>query len=80
MIKVTKTKFNFIFSKRLCLRSCLRLVNDYVNRVSVVKNYADTTKTMRTLLENFEGFSQILWKQSGEKKYLDVFTYPIAIT
>ena len=34
---------------------------------------------MHTLLENFEGFSQILKEQSGEKKYLGVFTHPIAI-
>ena len=26
-----------------------------------------------TLFENFEGFSQILKEQSGEKSYLDVF-------
>ena len=29
--------------------------------------------------ENFEGFSQILNEQSGEKRYLGVFTLPIAI-
>ena len=30
---------------------------------------------MRTLLENFEGFSQILKEQSAQKRYLDVFTH-----
>ena len=37
--------------------------------------------TMRTLLENFDGFSQILKKQSGQKGIftVDVLTYPIAI-
>ena len=38
-----------------------------------VNDYADTSKTTRTLFENFEGFSQILKEQSGKKKYLDVF-------
>ena len=33
----------------------------------VVIDYADTDKTMRKLLENFEGFSQILKEQSGKK-------------
>ena len=47
--------------------------------VGVVNDYPDTTKTKRTLLENFEGFSQILKEQSGEKRYLGVFTHPIAI-
>ena len=47
--------------------------------VSVVNDYADTDKTTWTLSENFEGFSQILKEQSGEKKYLGVFTNPIAI-
>ena len=47
--------------------------------VGVVNNYANTDKTTRTLLENFEGFSQILKEQSGEKRYLGVFTNPIAI-
>ena len=37
----------------------------------------DMTKTMRTLSVNFEGFSQILKEQSGEKRYLGVFTHPI---
>ena len=35
--------------------------------VSVVVDYADTSMTMRTLFENFEGFSEILKKQSGKK-------------
>ena len=30
-------------------------------------------------LENYEGLSQILKEQSGEKEHLGVFTYPIAI-
>ena len=42
-------------------------------------DYRDTTMTTGTLLENFEGFSQILKEQSGEKRYLGVFTHPIAI-
>ena len=47
--------------------------------VSVVKKYADTEKTTRTLSENFERFSQILKKQSGGKRYLVVYTHPTAI-
>ena len=43
------------------------------------KTYADTSMTMRTLFENFDGFSQILKEQSGEKRYLNVFTNPVAI-
>ena len=54
-----------------------------MNGVSLVNNYTDTVsnmdKTKRTLLKNFEGFSQILKEQLGEKRYLDVFTCPIAI-
>ena len=34
---------------------------------------------MRTLSENFEGFSEILKEQSGKKSYLGAFTHPIAI-
>ena len=34
---------------------------------------------MRTLLENFDHFSQILKEQSGEKRYMGVFTHSIAI-
>ena len=45
----------------------------------MVIDYADTYNTMQTLSENFEGFSQILKEQSGEKRYLDVFTHPIAL-
>ena len=45
----------------------------------IVLDYADTDKTTRTLSENFEGFSQILKEQSGEKMYLGVFTNPTAI-
>ena len=47
--------------------------------VPVVNNYADTDKTTWTLSVNFEGFSQILKEQSGEKRYFVVFTNPIAI-
>ena len=47
--------------------------------VGVANDYVDTTKATHTLLENFEGFSQILKEQSGEKKYLGVFTNPLAI-
>ena len=36
------------------------------------QDYADT-------LKKFEGFSQILKEQSDEKRYLGVFTHPIAI-
>ena len=43
------------------------------------KTYADTSMTMRTLFENFDGFSQILKEQSGEKSDLNVFTNPVAI-
>ena len=34
---------------------------------------------MRTLSENFEGFSQILKEQADEKRYWGVFTTPIAV-
>ena len=40
--------------------------------VSAVNDYPDTDKTMRTLLKNFKGFSQILKEQCGEKMYLGV--------
>ena len=40
--------------------------------VGVVNDYID--KTMWTLSENFEPFSQILKEQSGVKRYLGVFT------
>ena len=59
-------------TRRLCQRSQLLCRH-------VVNKYADTDKTTQTLLENFEGFSQILKEQSGEKKYLGLFTNPIAI-
>ena len=36
--------------------------------VCVVNDYDDMTKTKRTLSEKFEGFSQILKEQSGEKR------------
>ena len=49
--------------------------------VGVVKDYADTllaqSITMRTqqiLCRHFEGFSHILKEQSGEKRYMRVFT------
>ena len=45
----------------------------------MVNNYADTDKTIWTLLENFEGFSQILKEQSGEKYILGCFKNPRAI-
>ena len=35
--------------------------------------------TTQTLFENFEVFSQILKEQSSKKRYLGVFTHPIAI-
>ena len=47
--------------------------------MSTYNGYADTTKTTRTLLENFEGFSQIPKEQSGKISYLGEFTCPIAI-
>ena len=47
--------------------------------VDVVSDYADTSMTTQTLFENFEGFSQILKEQSGNKMYLGVFAHPIAI-
>ena len=59
-------------TRRLCQRSqllCRHLVN----------KYADTDRTTQTLLENFEGFSQILKEQSEEKRFLGVFTNPIVI-
>ena len=40
----------------------------YMHRVGVVNDYADTTMTTQTLSENFEGFSQILKEQSGDKR------------
>ena len=45
--------------------------------VRIVNDYADTDKTMRTLSENFEGFSQIL--KATEKRYLGIFTKQLAI-
>ena len=45
--------------------------------MGIVNNYSERSMTTRTLLENFEGFSQILKEQSGEKRYLGVFTNPI---
>ena len=51
------------------------VVIDYEdNSVGVVNKYVNTDKTMWTLSENFEGFSQILKEQSDEKWYLGVFT------
>ena len=47
--------------------------------VSAKSRTTTTDKATRTLLENFEGFSQIFKEQSGEKRYLGVFTNPIAI-
>ena len=47
--------------------------------MGVVNNYMDTSMTTQTLFENFEGFSQILNEQSGNKMYLGMFTHPIAI-
>ena len=38
--------------------------------VGIVNDYTDTTKTELTLLANFEGFSQILKEQLGEKGVL----------
>ena len=52
---------------------------NYGSGSGVVNDYADTDKTMGTLLENFEGFSQILKEPSGEKRYLGVFKNPTAI-
>ena len=72
--KVMKKKIEF-FLKIGCLQS--RWL--WRHRVLVVVDYADTSMTTRTLFENFEGFSQILKKQSGKKSYLGVFTHPIAI-
>ena len=47
--------------------------------VGVVNNYEDKTITAQTPTANFEDFTQDLKEQSGEKKYLGVFRYPIAI-
>ena len=44
--------------------------------VHVVNNCVDMDKTTPTLLENFEGFSQILKEQSDEKKVLGCFYNP----
>ena len=59
----TNKKCNLIFSKI----------------VRVVVDYADTSMTKRAVNENFDGFSQILKEQFGRKRYLSVFTHPIAI-
>ena len=60
---------------------CSRLPREH--DVSVVVDYADMTMTMYVLCghywKNFEGFSQILQEQSGEKRYSGVFTHPKAI-
>ena len=61
------------------------LINFPAKNVSagVVVDYADMTMTMYVLCghywKNFEGFSQILQEQSGEKGYSGVFTHPKAI-
>ena len=47
--------------------------------VHEVIDYADTDKITPTLSKNYEGFPQILKEQSDEKRYLGVFTNPIAI-
>ena len=47
--------------------------------LTIVVDYADTTMTTQTLLEYLECFSQILKEQSGEKRYLGVFTQPTVI-
>ena len=39
----------------------------------------DSIYTGSDTFGQLEGFSHILKEQSGEKKYLGVFTYPIAI-
>ena len=62
----------FVFAKIRVLykrKTCVRVFNDY----------ADTDKTSRTLLENWEGFQHILKEQSGKKRYFAVFKHPIAI-
>ena len=56
---------NFSFSRRYLRKARVRVVNDYAD-VGVV-------------VENFEGFSQILKEQSGKKSFLGAFTHPIAI-
>ena len=58
-----------------CQRSC----RPRGHGVGVVIEYADTDKTILTLSKSFEYFSPILQEQSGEKRYLYVFTQPIAI-
>ena len=59
-----------------CRRSCsprgngVRVVIDNVdNGVGVVVDYADIKMTTQTLLENVEGFSQILKEQLGKERY-----------
>ena len=48
-------------------------------RVGVVVDYADTTMTTLTWTAIFGGLSSTLKEQSGEKKYMGVSTYSIAI-
>ena len=75
-----KTVSNFfVFAKKFDSKVCPRSQRLRRHGVGIVNNNADTDKTTRTLSENFEGFSQILKEQSGEKRYLGVFTNPIAI-
>ena len=71
-----------IFDQFFCLKDSTWALHEHATRfrklfrfcddtretcVRVIFDYADTTKTMRTLLENLEGFSPILKEQSGEK-------------
>ena len=46
--------------------------------MGIVNNYSETSMTTRTLLENFESFSQILKNNQAKKRTYNL-TYPIAI-
>ena len=51
---------------------------------NVVIDFADLVSawllTLRTLIVNFDGLSQTLKEYSDERKYFDVFLYPITFS
>ena len=47
--------------------------------VNIVVDFADTTMTTLKITVNFDVFSITLKEESGEIKYLGVFTYLIAL-
>ena len=58
----------FVFTEKFAKNVCPRWLRRHSD--GVVNDYADTRKTTQTFSENFEGISQILNEQLGEKKLL----------